>query len=408
MKKITYNMIEDKKDWLESIIKKYNRIAKKHNLEKASIKYGEKTIETVTITLNEGQEDEVVREIPLEVIPTTITYTEPLEENYNNINVLARLDHVENMVNIYSEEVYNYYTLEELKELSPKCDHCKTNRKRNVTYIITMDGKMLQIAKTCLKEQTNIPNIESLMDMVDLLHEIEEDLEDINSQIDGVTYTSKITLYSVANIISVARDIINEYGYVSKKSAYYDYTTSTAERVETAIESGKTGKKDVSSLIEEYLSFDFKKYIKDYEETDNNYFFKMKKILTYDSCSIKFVGVLSSFFVALDSIRKKIEYANKKKIEQHFIGTIGEKLSILATLEKYNIYDNGYGGYTYYYYFKTTQNDSLLWKTSKDLDDLGLAKGQQVILTGTIKDHKEKGQYKTTYITRCKVNKNVA
>lgn len=403
MKKI-YNMIEEKKEWFEKSIKKYNRLARKHGMAGATYTYKKKTIEGVTVQGEEGEEYTV----PMEVIPVEIEFEDALEKNCTHAKILAKLIHVENMINIYDEEVYKYYSFDKLKQLEPWCDHCNTRRKRNVTYIVEMNGKVLQIARTCLAEQTCVPNIEVMMQMTDLLQEMDNELNDVDYQFEKSKY-SGIPFYSVENILSVTKDIIEKYGYVSKKRAYESLyeegntLVSTAVRVQTQVEYGKKGKEDVKSLIAEYLNFDFREYIEGYEETDRNYFFKMKKILTYDKCSIVHVGMLSSFFMALDSIRKKIE--PKNNIEEKFVGEVGEKISMLVTLDNINIYENGYGGFTYYYYFKTTQNDSVVWKASKDIE---LEKGDKMLLTGTVKRHKENGKYKTTYVSRCKVNKEVA
>ena len=72
---------------------------------------------------------------------------------WNGWNVIARIEHkgVGNLVySMTKTPDTKWWTMDSY------CDHCGTNRARNVTYILEdKDGNRKQVGSTCLKEFTN-------------------------------------------------------------------------------------------------------------------------------------------------------------------------------------------------------------------------------------------------------------
>jgi hypothetical protein len=84
--------------------------------------------------------------------------------------------------------------------------------------------------------------------------------------------------------------------------------------------------------------------------------------------------------------------------ETRFIGEVGDKVSFEAITGKCVACFDTQWGVSFIYKFTTTEGDTLVWKTSKDLD-----LDNPINIKGTIKDHKEYRGVKETELTRCRV-----
>jgi hypothetical protein len=84
--------------------------------------------------------------------------------------------------------------------------------------------------------------------------------------------------------------------------------------------------------------------------------------------------------------------------ETRFIGEVGDKVSFEAITGKCVVCFDTQWGVSFIYKFTTAEGDTLVWKTSKDLD-----LDNPINIKGTIKDHKEYRGVKETELTRCRV-----
>ena len=122
----------------------------------------------------------------------------------------------------------------------------------------------------------------------------------------------------------------------------------------------------------------------------------------------------------LDAERKEREEAERlakeaeearikaqKAISKH-VGQVGDKLNLTATFDHTAWFEcksfAGYGTETMYIHtFKDPDGNVLIWKTANGLGEIGLQKGDQVQITGKVKEHNEYKDEKQTVLTRCKV-----
>lgn len=331
--------------------------------------------------------------------------------------LLAKIEHfinydnIENDVKIFSEDVFNYYSLEELKNISARCEHCNTNRKRKYTYIVkdNINNKVYQIARSCLKAYTLIDNIEDVANMYDNIVDIEylsynENEVYYKDEENIFTYDGNI-FYRVLDILTVTQEVIKKYGYISNSKAFYEGKISTSERVREEL-AHKEIQTDNNLLkeIKEFLSYNKEDYFTDYCKNDNNFIFKLEKLLSYDFVENRNLSVIVSFFNVLNKIR----YIKKKREEKE---NIKEKLNKLDYIEKQKVelnnlklvnfrtYENNYyNSSTTYYYFEDTNKITFLWKSSKiikELDEIG----KIINLKGTVKEKQDN----KILLTRCKI-----
>ena len=413
MKK-TFTIEVEKIEQLKVLVKKANRIEKKLGYKKTILSEGQRYFKNCTLSFIGNLDKKTT--IQKNVIDIEL-YRDNYIHDLENIRytLLAKLEHFtenfENYVTVLNEEIFNYYTLEELKKLKQNCNHCNTNRKRKYTYIIrdNINHEIMQIAKNCLKEYTLIDNIENIAEYFKNITEIEyltfKEEKEISSK-DYLFYIQDNKLYNTLEILTVVKEVLKKHNYISKAQAYHTREKTTTERVEELFFKKKGNiiiDDSIKNDIKDFLSYDKKQYYNDYEENDNCFIFKLNKLLTYDFVKYESICYLSSFFKILESIRKK---EKRKQEEEQVSKKISQltykekdKIELKLTLTNFKTYtsDYYYNSTTTYYYFKDSNNITFLWKSSKRINEL---KNDIIVnLKGTIKEiQKDK-----IILTRCKI-----
>lgn len=106
-----------------------------------------------------------------------------------------------------------------------------------------------------------------------------------------------------------------------------------------------------------------------------------------------------------ERLAREAEIKAQKAISQH-VGEVGERMALTVTFDHSAWYEAHIGWMTqtvYIHTFKDSEGNVLIWKTSSN--SLGnLEEGQQVTLTGTVKEHSVYKDEKQTALTRCKVS----
>ena len=413
MKK-TFTIEVENLEQLKVLVKKANRIEKKLGYKKTILSEGQRYFKNCTLSFIGNLDKKTT--IQKNVIDIEL-YRDNYIHDLENIRytLLAKLEHFtenfENYVTVLNEEIFNYYTLEELKKLKQNCNHCNTNRKRKYTYIIrdNISHEIMQIAKNCLKEYTLIDNIENIAEYFNNITEIEyltfKEEKEISSK-DYLFYIQDNKLYNTLEILTVVKEVLKKHNYISKAQAYHTREKTTTERVEELFFKKKGNiiiDDSIKNDIKDFLSYDKKQYYNDYEENDNCFIFKLNKLLTYDFVKYESICYLSSFFKILESIRKK---EKRKQEEEQVSKKISQltykekdKIELKLTLTNFKTYtsDYYYNSTTTYYYFKDSNNITFLWKSSKRINEL---KNDIIVnLKGTIKEiQKDK-----IILTRCKI-----
>ena len=92
-----------------------------------------------------------------------------------------------------------------------------------------------------------------------------------------------------------------------------------------------------------------------------------------------------------------------------YIGTVGDKISVKVTYDHAAYWESNFRPWehrtTYLHSFIDEHGNVLVWQTS---NGLAFEKGDALMVTGTIKEHKEYNEVKQTVLTRCKCEKGDA
>lgn len=118
---------------------------------------------------------------------------------------------------------------EAYRTAGPHCDHCKTRRWRNETFVLAKDGKRVRIGRQCLRDYIGAEDAETLIALSSFLDDMRGatgDGEEGGGFSDG--YLSSFRLRDV--LVRAAQDI-REHGYMGRKQANEQGVESTADSV---------------------------------------------------------------------------------------------------------------------------------------------------------------------------------
>jgi len=323
----------------------------------------------------------------------------------NDWQFVATLEHTENgniIRNATSIELpVKYLTVK------PICEHCNSNRQRKDTYIIRniITNELKQVGKSCLRDYTNGMNAEMVASYLSYF----EYLTELNNHESLGGFTRHYI--DINNYLLNVAEAIRNYGFISKQKAYEQNKEPTTSKVNMLMyDTSKYAKEERKKINYNPEREENKKLVTDAlnwiktQETNGGYLHNLKMVCLKDYAEFRDCGLLASllpaYYKALETEKQRLEreakQANKK--ESQYIGNIGEKITIQATIKYITSYETQYGITRIY---KLTDNDGnvLVWKTSTTIEESETLK----TITATIKAHSEYNGEKQTEILRVKV-----
>lgn len=275
-----------------------------------------------------------------------------------------------------------------------RCDHCKTNRFRAVTYFVENEsGEVRQVGRGCLHEYTGInPATAALWaDVNDILTD-DFDLSDREWGERGFE-----PMYEVSEVLAHAYDAVKAFGY--RKSDEYH---STKDEVTDRVLAHKQPTAEAVAQAEKINA-----WLLGLEEEQSYTMGDLERncmtMVRGGYVKSKHFGRLAYMPVAYEKYleRKARDEARRLAAEQEarsqHIGAVGERLTIkAATAKLLTSWENEYGT-TYLYKFTDESGNVFIWYASR-----GIEVRDGMTLKGTVKNHNERDGVKQTVITRCK------
>jgi len=355
----------------------------------------------------------------------------------------AAIEHEEEANMIYSWDGDKSY--EEFRKAPAICDHCKTNRKRNLTYLVkNSEGDLRQVGKTCLKEYMGIDAAKALLAIDSTRLE--------NMGWDG---EAKIpSRYPIHLTIALAKEEIETSGYhkTSEKNSTKDAVIETFMMLESRNEKVlQSAKGYIAKALDKHGQYAKEAVIWMKSETfDNDYLNNLKAICLTSSVSTKRMGLLVSMPLAYDNHLKKLNADKTNDIESVYFGRVGDKIGTLLTksdrtCERLTYFTNlktgeivafsdtrltnlraqdydksmlaglfltvttrkvvdGYYGVSTLLKMVDSEGHLFVYFKSGYFDEV-VDPGDQIILKGTIKRHEIFNNVKQTVLTRCSITK---
>ena len=291
------------------------------------------------------------------------------------------------------------------------CDYCKTNRKRNKTYLVVNleTGEWKQLGKECLK--LFVTGID--IDAIAIFESFIKEAEDIANPGDEFFYNRRLRFVKVADALALACAVYRERGYLATRdvagnandlsnknivqrkltqqygcdSDFLNITNSTRDKIDAI-----TFKTDIN--VEDVIS--------DVEQLpDDTYYNNLKVIVENEYVPLDKLGLLASIPKAIKRYKeekKRQEERERLAAESNYLGSVGEKISVNFVSGREIACCETQFGLLHIYEFKDANGNTVVWKSSssKDIPESG-------VITGTVKSHEEYDGIKQTVILRAKI-----
>ena len=281
---------------------------------------------------------------------------------------------------------------EEWKDTPLRCDHCNTNRRRKIVYMVkNQNGEERMVGNACLHEYTGI-NPAGLFSWA-MVHDIFLDMT-VGERVmegEGSCEEGKYRYFKVDEIMSLACDIIKANGFTPTSEP-----CSTKLLLQNAIvnhdEPSEEGKAKAEQIIAWFKANQFK-----YSRFEDE---------IRDMCVSGFVrndmlGTIACAPGIYDRAMEKEVLTNMEGKSMH-VGRVGERLHVavlnLRCVSSWVSCYNGYSDTVNFLYKILDENGNVyIWKTAKDIPD-GVTE-----IVGTVKGHGSYNGIAQTELTRCKV-----
>ena len=349
------------------------RLAKKTTVEYS---YDENDIklETLCIRDNFNRVDKVYKY-------ATIGVEIDIDYKVGDYELVAQLEHTGNG-NIVRRINPNIFLPDKYLECVPYCDHCKTSRKRAVTYVLMdKNNHYVQVGKNCLKDFIGYTN-EIIIQLVSHLYQLfhEDDIDE--SMLEGEPKWEELDEF-----LNRVYQLVREEGYSKERNnplenlEFFKYDKSLNDKVQ-----------------------EIKNVVNTSWYNNSEYCHNCKVIMGLTVIEPKHFRIVTSYVnSAMNYLQKQQAIQQEKKsLANDYLGNVGDKISIDVKSFK-TLYTKevqvGYGRWTAIpvYRIITTDNHIVIWASSN-----GLPQNVKTI-KATIKGYKDYNGEKQTVITRGKI-----
>ena len=308
----------------------------------------------------------------------------------------------------------------EYRTIEPWCDHCKTTRRRNETFVVkNEDGTYKQVGRNCIVDFLGGADPKALMAGAELLFDVSALMSEAEDEgFGGGGYTKEyVTLLTVLENTAA---VIRNDGWVSRKAseAYAMASNGAGHKMTTSAHVGNIlfGKHD-KAFYENYPVEKYKVTEADTAKAEaaiewakqggvdqgNDYRYNLW-LLANAGRTDRRIGLACSMLGShLRELGQMAERVNQREInaKSEYLGNPDEKIEFTAVVEKLFQTSSDYGALNIYT-LRTPEGNLLKWFTSSE----DLAIDTCYALKGTVKRH-ETDKYlhgaKVTIVTRVKL-----
>lgn len=287
------------------------------------------------------------------------------------------------------------------------CDHCRTTRQRNETYVLRSDaGDLQQVGSSCVKDfglhrdPHAVAKWAEILADAAALGERDEEFEGMGGGPRDYGYLPDF----MANAIEACR----RFGWVSRKAARESYDLVATADTATGNMSLPGDHKDHYEVTEESnaLAAEVIEWVRgwDADAELSDYEHNLRVVMASDAMPTKAAGIAASAYPAYQRhLGREAERRARREsaATSRFLGEVGGKIDLRATVIGHREIDGSYG-VTHLYRFLDDEGNRLSWFASSEQD---IAEGDAVVLRATVKQHRAWEGIEETQVTRAKVAK---
>lgn len=293
------------------------------------------------------------------------------------------------------ERWHSYYAFS-----AKNCQHCNENRVRNATYLLynRQSDTFKQVGSSCLADFTGHHDPQAAASACESIYKLLIDFQNASGTASGRT-TLK---FNVTEWLAFTAMNIRKHGWVSGSRAWEDGDLSTKNRTKMDILGYYSGQDIEAPSAADFdratinLTWATTEAREQMDASDFATQFLASFSTEVDETSM---GLTAAVFACKD--RAEREAAKKlSQATQGYIGTVGEKITVDATLESQKTFMGSYG-MTTIFTFKSETN-LLTWFSTGSVE---LETGKSYKVAGRVKAH-QVNRYTgncETLLTRCKV-----
>lgn len=282
------------------------------------------------------------------------------------------------------------------------CDHCKTDRRRNETFVIygplAHGTGFKQIGRNCLANYLGLANPEHYAALAEILIDADElcGMGEDEGFSGGCRVAERVPLDEV---LIVGASAIRLYGWLSSTSAREFCKTSTADRVREWVFGGKKARDNfehplIATDEDKKLATDATEWLEQLQNVDGNeYLYNLSLLAKAVSVTAKNFGLAVS---AINAYAREKEFAIRRNAQieadtkSEFFGAVGDRVTIENAVILYTTTFESQFGVIHFYKMKQ-QNNVIVYFSSRDMTAEGWAQGQTIpVMTARIKKHENR------------------
>lgn len=287
------------------------------------------------------------------------------------------------------------------REVPANCDHCKTRRSRNDTYVLKDEqGKLMQVGRNCLADFLRSEDVATILngrEVQELLHGADIGESSFDDDAFGGGSGGRF-MFNLRQVVALAYREVHKHGYRKADSEH----GTTKGAVMFALERCPRDSRDRMAWEEaqatdaDYEGAD--KVIEYVEamEGESDYVHNLRVAFKLGAVDYRSMGLVvsaaGSYFRHLG-----IQAERKRKLNEHF-GEAKARYTLDLTLVRESGYATDFGWKTILI-FEDAEGRNFVWKT---LSPPNIEIGDKVVGKGTIKEHTEYKDRKQTQLSRCK------
>lgn len=302
------------------------------------------------------------------------------------------------------------------------CDYCRTNRKRNKTYLVVNreTGEWKQLGKECLKLFVTGIDVDAIATFESFIKEA----EDIANPGDEFFYNRRARFVEVQRALELAQAATKMFGFVATRDNVGErnvFSTKNIVQAKLLKEMGcpsdllnidNTEREKInlavskltvySTYAEESISNDIIAIRETVAELpDEPYYNNLKTVLANEYVPLDKLGLLVSAPKAISryyELKKIQEEKERLAAKSNYLGSVGEKISVNFVSGREVACCETQFGLLHIYEFKDANGNTVVWKSSssKEIPEIG-------VVAGTVKSHEEYNGIKQTVILRAKI-----
>lgn len=288
------------------------------------------------------------------------------------------------------------------------CDHCKTERFRLETFVITDGTTQRQIGRNCLANYLGLTDPHRLAMIAEILIDL-SDLAGMSENEDGFGGGSgNSPRYLLGTVLEIAASAIRQYGWLSGKSAREFEKPSTSSRVQTWMFGSPEVRKSFEfpltvSDADSKLADETEEWLATLGEQTDDYMYNLSLLAHASSVVVKNFGIVVSAINAYSRAKER-EIRRNARIESDknsiFVGAPGQRMTFENLVILYTTTWANDFGVTHMYKMKSGE-DVIVYFSSRDM---GFEQGQVVTkFIATVKKHEIRDGINQTIVTRGKV-----